>query len=69
MVPVMHIMMKPASGWYYQQYIPCLDPLEEERGGHAWSLTPERYAQYLKTAFDCWYQDAMSGKKTYHRYL
>ena len=40
MVPVMHIMMKPASGWYYQQYIPCLDPLEEERGGHAWSLTP-----------------------------
>ena len=64
MVPVMHIMMKPASGWDYQQYIPCLDPLEEERGGHAWSLTPERYAQYLKTAFDCWYQDAMSGRIT-----
>lgn len=57
------------NGWDYQQYIPCLDPLGEERGGHPWSLTPERYGQYLKTAFDCWYQDAMAGQKTYHRYF
>lgn len=57
------------SGFDYQQYIPCLDPLDEARGGHPWSLTPERFEQYLKTAFDCWYQDAMHGHKRYHRYF
>lgn len=57
------------NGWEYQQYIPCVDPLGEERGLHPWSLTPQRYEQYLKTAFDCWYADAMAGKKKYHRYF
>lgn len=57
------------NGLEFQQYIPCLDPLEEKRGGHPWSLTPERFEQYLKTAFDCWYQDAMRGEKKYHRYF
>lgn len=53
----------------YQQYIPCLDPLEEPRGTHPWSLTPESYEQHLKTLFDCWYQDLIQGKKRYHRYF
>ncbi len=57
------------NGWLYQQYIPCLDPLGEERGGHPWSLTPKRYAGYLRTAFDCWYRDALSGNKKYNRYF
>ena len=57
------------SGFTYQQYIPCLDPLEEERGQHPWSLSPARFEQYLKTAFDCWYRDAMAGRKKYHRYF
>ncbi len=57
------------NNWNYQQYIPCLDPMRELRGGHPWSLTPERFEQYLKTAFDCWYQDAMEGDKKYHRYF
>lgn len=57
------------SGFDYQQYIPCLDPLGELRGQQPWSLTPERFEQYLKTAFDCWYQDAMRGQKRYHRYF
>ena len=30
------------NGYTYQQYIPCLDPLGEERGQHSWSLTPPR---------------------------
>lgn len=55
--------------WSYQQYIPCLDPLGETRGKHPWSLSPKRYEQYLKTAFDCWYQDVMKGEKVYHRYF
>ena len=57
------------NGFTYQQYIPCLDPLGEERGQHPWSLSPARYEQYLKTAFDCWYREAMAGRKTYHRYF
>lgn len=57
------------NGWHYQQYIPCLEPVGEKRGGHPWSLTPKRYAQYLRTAFDCWYWDAISGKKKYNRYF
>ncbi len=57
------------NGWCYQQYIPCLDPLGEERGGRAWSLTPKRYAQYLRSAFDCWFRDALSGNKRYNRYF
>ena len=57
------------SGFDYQQYIPCLDPLNEPRGQQPWSLTPERFEQYLKTAFDCWYQDTMRGRKRYHRYF
>ena len=56
-------------GLTYQQYIPCLDPLEEERGQHPWSLSPAQFERYLKTAFDCWYRDAMAGHKRYHRYF
>lgn len=39
------------------QFIPCLDPLEGERGGMPWSLTPQRYSQFLRDLFDCWYLD------------
>lgn len=57
------------NGFTYQQYIPCMDPLGEERGQHPWSLSPAQFEQYLKTAFDCWYRDAMAGRKKYHRYF
>ncbi len=57
------------NGLEFQQYILCLDPIGEKRGGHVWSLTPQRFEEYLKTAFDCWYQDAMRGQKKYHRYF
>ena len=58
-----------ANSLFYQQYIPCLDPLDETRGKRPWSLTPERYGEYLRTAFDCWYEKAMEGRKRYHRYF
>lgn len=53
----------------YQQYIPCLDPLEEERGGHEYSLTPALYARFLKNLFDLWYQDRRRGEFVYNRYF
>lgn len=57
------------SGLLYQQYIPCLDPLGEARGGTPYALTPEKYAKFLKTLFDLWYRDVQSGKFIYIRYF
>ena len=53
----------------YQQYIPCLDPLGEKRGSSPYSLTPEKYAKFLKTLFDLWYRDITSGNFIYIRYF
>ncbi len=57
------------SGLPYQQYIPCLDPFGEARGGHAYSLTPELYAKFLKDLFDLWYEDIAHGNFVYNRYF
>lgn len=43
------------------QFIPCLDPLEGERGTLPHSLTPEGYGKFLCGLFDCWYRDLKSG--------
>ncbi len=53
----------------FQQFIPCLDPLGEERGKHPWSLTPPLYGQFLKDTFDCWYADTIKGTWRYNRYF
>ena len=45
------------AGFRFQQYIPCLDPLGEERGGRDYSLSPEQYGEFLKTLFDLWYRE------------
>lgn len=57
------------SGWEYQQYIECLDPLGEEPGQHEYSLTPKKYESFLKNLFDAWYTDVRSGKHSYNRYF
>ena len=57
------------SNLLYQQYIPCLDPIEAERGTSPYSLTPAQYAKFLKTLFDLWYQDIMAGRFIYIRYF
>lgn len=57
------------SGLLYQQYIPCLDPLGEVRGSSPYSLTPEKYAKFLKTLFDLWYRDVTEGRFIYIRYF
>jgi len=45
------------TGCRYLQFIPCLDPPNAERGKQFFSLTPQRYATFLKTLFDNWYSD------------
>lgn len=56
-----------SQGWHYQQYIACLDPLDEERGKKSYSLTPEIYGQFLIDLFDLWYKDYKQGKQPYIR--
>lgn len=53
----------------YQQFIPCLDPLDEVPGGHEYSLTPEKYGVFLKSLFDKWYNDIIKGDMISIRYF
>ena len=57
------------AGFRFQQYIPCLDPLEGERGGEDYSLTPTRYGEFLKTLFDLWYGELEQGRYWSIRYF
>lgn len=43
------------------QFIPCLDPMENRRGGESYSLTPALYGRFLCSLFDCWYRDWKTG--------
>ena len=54
-------------GWKYQQYIACLDPLEEDRGAHEYSLLPLPYGRFLARLFDLWYEDWKRGLAPYIR--
>ena len=49
------------EGFYYHQYIPCLDPIGQERGQLPWSLTPPLYEQALKDLFDLWFHDLQTN--------
>ena len=35
------------QGWHYQQYIACLDPLEEAHGENEYALEPKQYGRFL----------------------
>jgi len=58
-----------SQGFDYLQFIPCLDPLDEERGKYKHSLTPDLYGRFLKDLFDLWYKDIKRGKFIYIRYF
>lgn len=51
----------------YQQYIPCMNPLEERGGEWPYSLGVEEYGTYLCRLFDLWYADAEKGEVKYNR--
>ena len=57
------------GGFRFQQYIPCLDPLEAARGGQDFSLSPRQYEAFLKTLFDLWYQELKRGRYWSIRYF
>lgn len=53
----------------WQQYVPCLPPLETEPFAAPWALKPKDYAAFLRTQFDCWYRDVSAGRFRYNRYF
>lgn len=57
------------EGIEHQQYIPCLDPLGEAPGGHAYSLDAPLYARFLEELFEPWYAEARRGRLRYVRYF
>ena len=62
-----------ALGGHPMQFIPCLDPIEAERGQEFYSLKPEAYGKFLCNLFDCWYRDWKAGHyvsiRTFDDYL
>ena len=53
--------------WNYQQYIACLDPMDEPHGQNGYSLLPEQYGQFLIKLFRLWYKDWKKGRQPYIR--
>ena len=57
------------NGFNYLQFIPCIDPLAEKRGGYSFSLRPAEYTRFLKRFFDRWSADILSGTDVSVRYF
>ena len=55
------------NGWNFQQYIPCLDPLDEGHGKKEYALSPEQYGIFLTELFDLWYKDWKQENPPYIR--
>lgn len=54
-------------GWNFQQYIACMDPLDEERGTSEFALHPKEYGKFLIALFQLWYKDWKRGEQPYIR--
>jgi uncharacterized protein len=57
------------NNFNFLQFMPCIDPEDNERGIHDYSLKPEQYTQFLKQFFDKWYLDFMGGREVSIRYF
>ncbi len=45
------------QGFHWLQFIPCLEPLEQQRGEAKYHLPPAQYGEFLIRLFDLWYAD------------
>lgn len=57
------------NGFFYLQFIPCLEPLELTRGTLPYHLSTEGYASFLKRLFDLWYADYQRGEYVSIRHI
>lgn len=53
----------------YLQFIPCLEPLEKERGSEGYHLSVQEYGDFLLNIFDLWFQDFKLGQYTSIRHI
>ncbi len=51
-----------SRGYRYVQFIRHVDGFGDTEEPSVWSLTPERYLNFLKTAFGYYYDDILAGK-------
>lgn len=55
------------KGWNYQQYIACLDPIDDCKGNQKYSLLPHEYGKFLVELFQLWYKDWLCNQQPYIR--
>lgn len=53
----------------FLQFIPCLEPLDRERGQEKYHLSPEQYGDFLLRIFDLWLADLETGNYISIRHL
>lgn len=57
------------QGFRWQQYIPCIDPLEASRGTSSYSLDTDTFSSFLCSVFDLYFDDWRRGDFTSVRYF
>ncbi|MFV0502899.1 MAG: anaerobic sulfatase maturase [Lachnospirales bacterium] len=57
------------NNFKYLQYIYCLDPLNEEKGNHKFSLDNEGLYEFLNETFNLWYNELVTNNYISIRYF
>ena len=57
------------QGFSHLQFIPCLEPLGQERGRSPYHLSVEEYGDFLIRSFDLWLEDLRHGEYVSIRHL
>ena len=57
------------NGFRYLQFIPCLEPLGEERGQTGYHLSCNEYETFLLRIFDLWLADLKAGRYVSIRHI
>lgn len=57
------------QGFKWLQFIPCLEPMDQERGAEAYHLSRDAYGEFLIRLFDLWFQDLKRGDYISIRHL
>lgn len=53
--------------WHYQQYIACLDPIEEDHQKAEYAISAQQYGKVMIDLFELWYQDWKKNRQPYIR--
>lgn len=57
------------QGFRWLQFIPCIEPMEQQRGEAKYHLSAEGYGAFLIRLFDLWYEDLQHGEYISIRHL